>query len=117
MFLRPDTTRSALIEPDAWRAAQAASAADLARAALAVGQLDMLVGIMGAGAVTRLALIETQELSWAAGTPVPADELATNVFLRTQLPQVRHWAELQALRECENEIHVFAILREKKNNL
>lgn len=46
-----------------------------------------------------------------------ADELATNVFLRTQLPQVRHWAELQALRECENEIHVFAILREKKNNL
>lgn len=48
---------------------------------------------------------------------VLADELATNVFLRTQLPQVRHWAERHALRECENEIHVFAILREKKNNL
>ena len=46
-----------------------------------------------------------------------ADELATNVFLRTQLPQVRHWAEHQAECECENEIHVFAILREKKNNL
>ena len=46
-----------------------------------------------------------------------AEELRTNVFLRTQIPQVRHWAERNALRECENEIHVFAILREKKNNL
>lgn len=80
VFLRPDTTRSALIEPDAWRAAQADCAADLARAALAVGQLDTLVGIMGAGAVNRLALIETQELSWAAGTPVPADELARDLI-------------------------------------
>lgn len=46
-----------------------------------------------------------------------ATELATNVFLRTQMTGIRHWAEQNAYCECKNEIHVFAILREKKNNL
>ncbi len=46
-----------------------------------------------------------------------AEELLTNVFLRTQIPQVQYWAQRNALCERENEIHVFAILREKKNNL
>ena len=76
----PTASRSALIEPDAWRAAQATWAADLARAAMAVGRLDMLVGVMGGGAITRLALIETEQLLWAAGTPVPADELTRDLI-------------------------------------
>lgn len=46
-----------------------------------------------------------------------ATELASNVFLRTQMDSVRHWAEQNAFCACENEIQVFAILREKKNNL
>ena len=46
-----------------------------------------------------------------------ATELETNVFLRTNVTDVRAWAEMQAGQICENEIQVFAILREKKNNL
>jgi hydroxyacylglutathione hydrolase len=45
------------------------------------------------------------------------DELTTNVFLRTHIPAVQQWAELNAQCKCENEIQVFAMLREKKNNL
>ncbi|MFC3914998.1 hydroxyacylglutathione hydrolase [Pseudaeromonas sharmana] len=46
-----------------------------------------------------------------------SDELATNVFLRTASPDVQAWAEMNGGQICENEIQVFAILREKKNNL
>jgi hydroxyacylglutathione hydrolase len=46
-----------------------------------------------------------------------AEEMATNVFLRTDQLRIRRWAEQNALCICKNEIQVFAILREKKNNL
>lgn len=73
---RPAADRSLLIDPQVWRAAHGAGAADLGRAAMAVGRLDETVARMGAGAVTRLALLEVDALLWAAGTPVPVDALA-----------------------------------------
>lgn len=44
-----------------------------------------------------------------------AQELATNVFLRTHLPEVKSRVESVTMAMCENEIQVFASLREKKN--
>ena len=46
-----------------------------------------------------------------------SDELVTNVFLRTHIPEVKHSAEWFSMTKCENEIQIFASLREKKNNL
>jgi len=45
-----------------------------------------------------------------------SDELVTNAFLRTHIPEVKHSAEWISMKKCENEIQVFASLREKKNN-
>lgn len=45
-----------------------------------------------------------------------SDELATNVFLRTNRDQVWHWACIHGQEEYRNEIQVFAQLRESKNN-
>lgn len=44
------------------------------------------------------------------------DELSYNVFLRTEEPEVIAAAQLFSSSECENEIQIFASLREKKNN-
>ncbi len=46
-----------------------------------------------------------------------AEELATNVFLRTHLPEVKSSAERISMSMCKNEIQVFASLREKKNTV
>ncbi len=43
------------------------------------------------------------------------DELSYNVFLRTAEPAVIAAAQIFSSSECENEIQVFASLREKKN--
>ena len=76
----PIADRALLIDPEAWRAAHGACAADLARAAMAIGRLDAAVARMRTGAVTRLALIEVDALLWAAGTPVPVDALARDLI-------------------------------------
>ena len=46
-----------------------------------------------------------------------AEELATNVFLRTHVIEVKSSAERIAMSICKNEIQVFASLREKKNTI
>lgn len=58
-----------------WLAAQGQHAAGLAKAAMAVGQLDMLVSEMGQGPLERLALREVEALTWAAGAPIALDEI------------------------------------------
>lgn len=58
-----------------WLLAQGQYAAELATAAMAVGQLDMLVAEMGQGALERLALREVEALTWAVGTPIALDEI------------------------------------------
>ena len=44
-------------------------------------------------------------------------EKQTNVFLRTDVPAIRFFAQKLSDLYLENEIQIFAILREKKNNL
>lgn len=78
--LLPRADRTPLIDPEAWRTAQGACAAELARAAMAVGRLDELAATMGQGAISRLATMETEEFLWAGGTPVSADELARDLI-------------------------------------
>jgi hydroxyacylglutathione hydrolase len=46
-----------------------------------------------------------------------AIEKKTNVFLRTNSPSVAAYAQKLSDQYLENEIQIFAILREKKNNL
>ncbi|MBA4491575.1 hypothetical protein [Paracoccus sp. S1E-3] len=93
----PHADRRPLIDPSAWRKAQGDCALELARAAMAVGRLDALVAAMGPGmgqgAIARLALSETTELLWTAGTPVPADELARD------LAEARAGTDLAALQQ------------------
>lgn len=49
--------------------------------------------------------------------PFPlAEELTTNCFLRTDQPNVRAAAQMMAMSECNNEIEIFVLLRQKKNN-
>lgn len=56
--------------------AQGRHAAQMARAAMAVGRLDGLVAEMGQGALERLALREAEALSWLAGAPISGEEIA-----------------------------------------
>lgn len=72
----PRARADSLLQAADWVTAQGVHAADLARAALAVGQLDMVVAQIGRGALERLALREVEALSWASGTPIPIDEIA-----------------------------------------
>ncbi|TKW65448.1 MAG: hypothetical protein DI616_14855 [Paracoccus denitrificans] len=71
----PRADRRILVDPAAWRAAEAACAVDLAQAAMAIGRLAGLLAsldeTMRAGMIARLALIEVEAMLWAAGTPPP----------------------------------------------
>ncbi|MDP5220852.1 helix-turn-helix domain-containing protein [Ruegeria sp. 2205SS24-7] len=89
----PKANATSLVRPDEWIAAQGKHAPELARAALAVGQLDMLVAQIGPGALERLALREVEALVWAAGTPVSVEEIG-----RDQL-QARATTDLGALQQ------------------
>ncbi|MDO5703557.1 MAG: helix-turn-helix domain-containing protein [Paracoccus sp. (in: a-proteobacteria)] len=71
----PRTEQRSLFDPAGWLAAQGALAPELAAAAFAVGRLDELAAAMGQGMATRLALIEVEAMLWAAGTPVPQEDI------------------------------------------
>lgn len=65
--LKPDGPQSAprgLIDGPAWRAAEAALAADLTELAFDAGRLAERVLVAGPGAVQRLAQAEASSLSW-----------------------------------------------------
>ncbi len=90
----PRANTTALVQPGDWLAAQGDHAAQLARAALAIGQLDMLVTQMGQGALERLALREVEALTWAGGMPVSLEEIG-----RDQL-QARASTDPRALQQA-----------------
>jgi len=71
----PRANTTPLLRPEDWFTAQGHHAAELARAAMAVGQLDMLVAQIGPGALERLALREVEALSWSNGMPVSLEEI------------------------------------------
>lgn len=66
-------------DPAQWLAAQADLAADLARAAMAVGRLDAVVSVMGDSAATRLALREVGAMLWAQGLPLPPEDISRDL--------------------------------------
>lgn len=88
----PKADQTPLNDAAPWLAAQGQHAAALAKAAMAVGQLDMLVSEMGQGALDRLALREVEALTWAAGAPIAMDEIG-----RDQL-QARAGTDLESLQ-------------------
>ena len=65
-----------LVEPEAWRRAEAALAGELSELAFDAGRLNERGRVLGAGAVQRLALEEAAALSWWTGDRVGADRLA-----------------------------------------
>lgn len=71
----PQADNTPLNNVCAWLLAQGQHAAGLAKAAMAVGQLDMLVAEMGQGALERLAMREVEALMWMAGMPIALDEI------------------------------------------
>ncbi|MDO5647253.1 helix-turn-helix domain-containing protein [Paracoccus sp. (in: a-proteobacteria)] len=75
-----DEPQTPLMDARDWRAAQSALAADLARAAMAVGRLDELIAQMGAGAARRLALQQVESFLWAAGTPLRREEIGRDLM-------------------------------------
>ncbi len=90
----PRANTTPLLRPEDWLTAQGDHATQLARTALAVGQLDMLVAQMGRGALERLALREVEALTWANGTPVSLEEIG-----RDQL-QARANTDPRALQQA-----------------
>lgn len=71
----PQADHTPLNDAGPWLCAQGQYAAELATAAMAVGQLDMLIAEMGQGALERLALREVEAMTWAAGSPIALDEI------------------------------------------
>lgn len=65
-----------LVDAEAWRAAEAAVAVDLAELAFDAGRLAERLRSAGQGAGQRLALAEAASLSWWTGDRVGADRLA-----------------------------------------
>lgn len=63
-----------------WEKAQAAMALPLARAAMAVGALDAVLG-GDPGMTRRLALIEVEAMLWAEGTPVPREDIGRDLMM------------------------------------
>jgi hypothetical protein len=90
----PQADTTPLAQAEHWIGAQGVHAAQLARAAMAVGQLDMLVFQIGSGASQRLALREVEAMTWAAGLPVPVEEIG-----RDRL-QARASTDPQALQQA-----------------
>lgn len=72
----PTAPRGGLVVPEAWRAAEAGSAAELAELAFDAGRLAERLRLAGPGAVQRLALDEAAALSWWTGDRIGADRLA-----------------------------------------
>ncbi len=106
--------RRILIDSSEWSRAEAAQSAELARAAAELARLDMMTEHLGAGAVTRLALIETEAMAWAEGTRLRREEIgrdlmarATDPRLHTDLARAR-WA----LRRLEQRPAPLAGLRD-----
>lgn len=118
----PRTHRHQLLDPQEWRAGEAAAAPLLARAALALGQLDGVLSVMAgpdrAGAVARLALVEVEALTWAAGTPIPREDLARDLLdapAGTDLEALRlaRWAvrRLQGRGDADDLRHFLGLTR------
>ncbi|PTE22668.1 hypothetical protein C5F48_05920 [Cereibacter changlensis JA139] len=78
----PRADRRSLLRPAEWRAAEAALAPDLARAAYRFGALDERLRRAAEGPRSRLALVEAAEFSWWAGDRVTPDRLALWLALR-----------------------------------
>lgn len=81
----PRADRRILLDPADWLRAEASLSADLARAAMALGRLDgalasLLEDDQRAGAGTRLAMAETGEMLWAAGTPLAPEDLGRDLM-------------------------------------
>jgi hypothetical protein len=72
----PRLAAPGLADPADWAAAQASLAADLADLAQEVGRLQERLGVMGQGAIARLAASEALALGWWAGDRLTADRLA-----------------------------------------
>lgn len=71
-------------DPAAWQEAQAALAVPLAEAAAALGRLDATLAPLDPaaahGAVTRLALAETEAMLWAGGTVLSREEIGRDAL-------------------------------------
>ncbi|WP_136685717.1 hypothetical protein [Falsirhodobacter xinxiangensis] len=76
----PRADRRDLLDPRAWRAAEAALAADLARTAQAVGRLDEAVFRLGPGAIQRLAYREVEAMSRAEGVWLDRDRIGRSML-------------------------------------
>ncbi|MCJ1900237.1 MULTISPECIES: hypothetical protein [Paracoccus] len=80
----------------AWFSAEAGQAAELARAAFALGRLEGAVAALEpearAGANRRLALIEVEAMLWAQGTPLRREEIGRDLM------EARAGADLEAMR-------------------
>lgn len=80
----PVADRRRLLLPADWIAAEAGLAHALADAALAVGRLDADLAATPsgarAGAIRRLALIETEAMLWAQGTPLRREEIGRDLM-------------------------------------
>ncbi|SMG52308.1 MULTISPECIES: helix-turn-helix domain-containing protein [unclassified Paracoccus (in: a-proteobacteria)] len=85
-----------LFDVGAWFSAESALAADLARAAFALGRLEgMLMAMepeLRAGANRRLALIEAEAMLWAQGSPLRREEIGRDLM------EARAGADLEAMR-------------------
>ena len=72
----PRPAEGRLVEPEAWRAAEASLAGELSELAFDAGRLAERLRSTGPGAVQRLALEEAAALSWWTGDRIGADRLA-----------------------------------------
>lgn len=83
-------------DASAWFSAEAGQAAELARAAFALGRLEGAVAALEpearAGANRRLALIEVETMLWAQGTPLRREEIGRDLM------EARAGADLEAMR-------------------
>lgn len=68
-----------LVDPAQWLSAQAGLAVPLARATQALGALEATVA-GDPGMIRRLALAEVEAMLWAAGTPLPREEIGRDLM-------------------------------------
>lgn len=74
-----------MVDPLAWRRAEADLAPEIARAAMALGRFDGALAMpdgtgLRPGVLSRLAIRETETLLWVAGTPLPAEDLGRDMM-------------------------------------